>query len=318
MIFVEESHWAGVPLPLLTLNSVGPTLMALGTDEQKRAIPPRHPAGRGPLLHRLHRAQCRHRPGLAADPGRPRRRRVRDQRREALHQRHPVRRLRVAGGPHRPRRAQAQGPLGVHRPHRRPGIPLDPACDHGRRVHQLHLLRRGAGAGGQPGGRGEPGVEADHQPAQPRAGGHLSGVGHPPQHRRGPGLGPRRARWPTVAGSSTSSGCRSTWPGCRPGPSTSSCSTGRWPGRPTRASTRPTRRPPRCSAPSSPSRPTGCSSRSWARPATCAEGSPGAVLRGRLEQRLPEPDHLHLRGGTNEIQRDIIAMVGLGMPRAPR
>ncbi|HEU5301204.1 MAG TPA: acyl-CoA dehydrogenase family protein [Acidimicrobiia bacterium] len=40
-IFVEESHWAGVPLPLLTLNSVGPTLMALGTDEQKHRILPR-------------------------------------------------------------------------------------------------------------------------------------------------------------------------------------------------------------------------------------------------------------------------------------
>src|ERR1700679_2824786 len=40
MIFVEESHWAGVPLPLLTLNSVGPTLMALGTEEQKRRILP--------------------------------------------------------------------------------------------------------------------------------------------------------------------------------------------------------------------------------------------------------------------------------------
>ncbi|HEX4433955.1 MAG TPA: acyl-CoA dehydrogenase family protein [Acidimicrobiales bacterium] len=40
MIFVEESHWAGVPLPLLTLNSVGPTLMALGTDEQKEQILP--------------------------------------------------------------------------------------------------------------------------------------------------------------------------------------------------------------------------------------------------------------------------------------
>jgi 3-oxocholest-4-en-26-oyl-CoA dehydrogenase alpha subunit len=40
MIFVEESHWAGVPLPLLTLNSVGPTLMALGTDEQKERILP--------------------------------------------------------------------------------------------------------------------------------------------------------------------------------------------------------------------------------------------------------------------------------------
>ena len=40
MIFVEESHWAGVPLPLLTLNSVGPTLMSLGTDEQKERILP--------------------------------------------------------------------------------------------------------------------------------------------------------------------------------------------------------------------------------------------------------------------------------------
>ncbi len=41
LIFVEESHWAGVPLPLLTLNSVGPTLMTLGTDEQKREYLPR-------------------------------------------------------------------------------------------------------------------------------------------------------------------------------------------------------------------------------------------------------------------------------------
>jgi 3-oxocholest-4-en-26-oyl-CoA dehydrogenase alpha subunit len=40
MIFVEESHWAGVPLPLLTLNSVGTTLMSLGTDEQKERILP--------------------------------------------------------------------------------------------------------------------------------------------------------------------------------------------------------------------------------------------------------------------------------------
>jgi alkylation response protein AidB-like acyl-CoA dehydrogenase len=47
MIFVEESHWAGVPIPLLTLNSVGPTLMALGTDEQKRRLLP--PILRGEL-----------------------------------------------------------------------------------------------------------------------------------------------------------------------------------------------------------------------------------------------------------------------------
>jgi alkylation response protein AidB-like acyl-CoA dehydrogenase len=45
MIFVEESHWAGVPLPLLTLNSVGPTLMALGTEQQKRDFLPKILAG---------------------------------------------------------------------------------------------------------------------------------------------------------------------------------------------------------------------------------------------------------------------------------
>src|SRR5664279_4626732 len=48
MIFVEESHWAGVPLPLLTLNSVGPTLMTLGTAEQKERFLP------GILGGRLH------------------------------------------------------------------------------------------------------------------------------------------------------------------------------------------------------------------------------------------------------------------------
>jgi alkylation response protein AidB-like acyl-CoA dehydrogenase len=35
LLFIEESHRAGVPLPLLTLNSVGPTIMALGSQEQK-------------------------------------------------------------------------------------------------------------------------------------------------------------------------------------------------------------------------------------------------------------------------------------------
>ncbi|MCU4184170.1 acyl-CoA dehydrogenase family protein [Acidiferrimicrobium sp. IK] len=51
----------------------------------------------------------------------------------------------------------------------------------------------------------------------------------------------------------------------------------------------------------------------------CVEaGSPGAVLRGRIERSHRSALILTFGGGTNEIQRDIIAMVGLGLPRAPR
>jgi alkylation response protein AidB-like acyl-CoA dehydrogenase len=48
------------------------------------------------------------------------------------------------------------------------------------------------------------------------------------------------------------------------------------------------------------------------------QGSPGAVLRGRIEQQSRGQTIFTFGGGTNEIQRDIIAMIGLGMPRAPR
>jgi alkylation response protein AidB-like acyl-CoA dehydrogenase len=47
-------------------------------------------------------------------------------------------------------------------------------------------------------------------------------------------------------------------------------------------------------------------------------GSPGSVLRSRLERMYRSSLILTFGGGTNEVQRDIIAMVGLGMPRAPR
>ena len=40
-IFFDESMRAGAPVPMLTLNSVGPTIMAFGTDEQKADYLPR-------------------------------------------------------------------------------------------------------------------------------------------------------------------------------------------------------------------------------------------------------------------------------------
>ena len=48
------------------------------------------------------------------------------------------------------------------------------------------------------------------------------------------------------------------------------------------------------------------------------DGSPGAVLHGQLEQAYRHAPVGTFGGGVNEVQREIIAMAGLGMPRAPR
>ncbi len=47
-------------------------------------------------------------------------------------------------------------------------------------------------------------------------------------------------------------------------------------------------------------------------------GTPGHVLRGKLERMYRSMLILTFGGGTNEIQRDIIAVAGLGMPRPLR
>ena len=61
LLFVEESHRAQVPLPLLTLNSVGPTIMALGSDEQKERFLP------GILRGEIHFAIGYTEPGAGTD-----------------------------------------------------------------------------------------------------------------------------------------------------------------------------------------------------------------------------------------------------------
>jgi alkylation response protein AidB-like acyl-CoA dehydrogenase len=46
--------------------------------------------------------------------------------------------------------------------------------------------------------------------------------------------------------------------------------------------------------------------------------SPGAVLKGRIESRVRSMHILTFGGGTNEMQRDLITIFGLGMPGSPR
>jgi alkylation response protein AidB-like acyl-CoA dehydrogenase len=48
------------------------------------------------------------------------------------------------------------------------------------------------------------------------------------------------------------------------------------------------------------------------------EGSPGAILRGRLEHMYRHAPVMTFGGGVNEVQREIIATAGLGLPRAKR
>ena len=45
VIFVDELRKAGAPLPFVTLNTVGPALMELGSEEQKAEFLPRILAG---------------------------------------------------------------------------------------------------------------------------------------------------------------------------------------------------------------------------------------------------------------------------------
>jgi alkylation response protein AidB-like acyl-CoA dehydrogenase len=52
--------------------------------------------------------------------------------------------------------------------------------------------------------------------------------------------------------------------------------------------------------------------------ALARSGSPGEVLAGRIERAHRAALILTFGGGTNEVQRDIIAAAGLGLPALRR
>jgi hypothetical protein len=72
LIFTDEASVAGVPIPFLTINTVGPTIMRFGTPEQKREFLPRIAAGQ------LHFSIGYSEPGAGTDLASLRTRAVRD------------------------------------------------------------------------------------------------------------------------------------------------------------------------------------------------------------------------------------------------
>ena len=100
-IFFDESMRAGAPVPMLTVNSVAPTIMQFGTDEQKQFFLPKI------LKGEIHFAIGYTEPNAGTDLASlqctrgARRRRLRHQRPEDLHQPGHRRRLHLARGAHR-------------------------------------------------------------------------------------------------------------------------------------------------------------------------------------------------------------------------
>ncbi len=82
LIYTDEAAIAGVPVPFLTINSVAPTIMHYGTDEQKAFFLPKIAAGELHFSSATPSPAPGTDPGLPAHHGRTGRRRVRDQRPE--------------------------------------------------------------------------------------------------------------------------------------------------------------------------------------------------------------------------------------------
>ena len=139
-IFFEEAQRVNAPIPLVTLNTVGPTLVQCGTDEQKQKFLPAILAGT------VEFAIGYSEPSAGSDLASLRTTAVRDgddyiiNGAEDVHQRRGVRRLHLAGSAHRSERQEAQGHIDLHRADIHTGLLVEAAAHHARRVHLLHVL----------------------------------------------------------------------------------------------------------------------------------------------------------------------------------
>ncbi len=199
-IFFDESMRAGAPVPMLTINTVGPTIMNFGTDEQKNFFLPKILAGD------IHFCIGYSEPGSGTDLAALRTTAVRDGDEYVINgnkmwtsyaQSADYCWLAVRTNTEVKKHKGLSMIIVAHGHPRHRGAGAAP---HGRARDRRRALRRRAGAGRQPGGRREQRLDPHHQPAQPRAG-HPVQPGHGGPHARPRcASGPRRRSCPTGAG----------------------------------------------------------------------------------------------------------------------
>ena len=168
-IWFEEARRAGAPLPFVTLNTVGPALIARGSEAQKRRFLP------GILAGEIHFAIGYTEPGAGTDLAALETRAVREGDVFVVN----GTKIFTSGADDAdyiwlacrtdPGGGQAQGHLDPDRRYEAAGLLGDANPHAGRRPHDDDLLRERARAGGDAGGRAERRLEADHAAAQPRA-----------------------------------------------------------------------------------------------------------------------------------------------------
>ena len=189
-IFFDETRRAGAPFPFVTINTVGPTIMRYGTEEQKSFFLPKILAGE------LNFAIGYTEPEAGTDLASLRTRAVRDGEEYVVN----GAKIFTSGADMAdyiwlatrtdPDAPKHKGISIICVPTTSPGFEWSIINTVGGPHHDADLLRQRARARRQPRRRGERGLAHDHDPAQPRARrpGRLERAGHLPlRGRRGVG-----------------------------------------------------------------------------------------------------------------------------------
>jgi len=211
-IFADEAARADVPLPAVTLQTVGPTLQEYGTPWQQEFFLPRILAGE------VHFAIGYTEPEAGTDLASLRTRAVRDGDQYVVDGQKIF-----TTGAHAadyvwlacrtdPAAPKHKGISILIADTTDPGFSWTPIITHdgAHHVNATYYYGRGAGPGEDAGRRGERGLAADHHPAQPRAGECSARPGGSPPCTTGCAPGPRRVPC------SASRTCAGRWPGPRP------------------------------------------------------------------------------------------------------